>query len=303
MRMKLVLAAAALLGSMTVSLAQQEILLYPAGKVPYNRPDAAKRFPKSNVDAAGHERQIATPSLTYYAPEGKANGGAVMILPGGGYYFVSTKGEGADFARYFNKLGYAAFVLHYRLPDSALVENRNRRWVPLADAIQGMRTIKDNAIGLAIDTTRIGVIGFSAGGHLAGTLATIPDKHPFGDKADRPAWTALIYPVASMYSGHEPSRQNLLGGNGKIQASMDTLFSPCLNVVSGTPPAFILHCADDATVPVSNATRYAEAMWKAGNKADLHIYAEGDHGFGNASAKNGPVAHWTQELEAWLKGR
>lgn len=303
MRMKKVLSTLALIVSMIPAYAQQEILLYPAGKVPYNRPDALRRFPKPSLSPEGFERQIAVPSLTYYAPEGKANGGAVMILPGGGYSFISIRNEGQDFARYFNKLGYAAFVLHYRLPDSTLVENRNRRWVPLADAIQGMRTIKDNAVGLGIDTTRIGAIGFSAGGHLAGTLATIPDKHPFGDKNDRPAWTALIYPVASMYSGHEPSRQNLLGGNGKIQAETDTLFSPALNVVAGTPPAFIMHCADDGVVPVSNATRYAEAMWKAGNKADLHIYAIGDHGFGDASGKKGPVTHWTQELTAWLQGR
>jgi acetyl esterase/lipase len=284
-------------------LAQQQLPLYPEGKIPYNLKDTHKKYPKPTASPEGFLRKIGVPVLMYYPPNGTPNGGAVLIIPGGGYEFVSAQSEGAEAAALVNKLGFAAFVLHYRLPDTALVENLNRRWVPLGDAIQGMHTIKANASGLGIDTTRIGVMGFSAGGHIAAMLSANPDAHPYGELADRPKWTALIYPITSMYQGNDPARKSLLGGNGRITASTDTLFSPSLHLKRDSPPAFLLHCQDDDIVPASNALRYADALARQGGKADLHLYASGGHGFGVGTQAKGTVSNWPHVFEAWLKGR
>jgi acetyl esterase/lipase len=293
----------AIFGMATTALAQQELQLYPAGKIPYNLKETHKTYAKPVISPEGFQTKVGIPSLTYFAPTGAPNGGAVMICPGGGYQFTSLNNEGFAPAAYFAKLGYAAFILNYRLPDTALIDRVNRRWVPLSDAIQGMAVIKANAAGLGIDTNRIGVIGFSAGGHLAAMLATNPNKHPFGELSDRPAWVALIYAITSMYQGHDPSRRALLGGNGRIRPDVDTLFSPALNVIAGNPPVFILHTQDDPVVPVSNATRYSDAVTAKGGKADVHIYTAGGHGYGLAEGVNSPLADWPRVFENWLKGR
>ena len=284
--------------------AQQELPLYPTGKIPYNLPNAAKTVPKAVVNANGQVTKIAVPSLTYYAPAGKGNGGAIMVMPGGGYGVLDLAVEGTQVAEYLTKLGYAAFVLNYRLPDSTVVENQNRRWVPFGDAIQGMTVIKDNAIGLGIDTNRVGVIGFSVGGQLAGLLATQYGRHPYGTIGARPAWTAMIYPITSMYNAHPLVRSNLLGGIGRIRPEVDSLFSPALHVSSSTPPAFVLACQDDDLVSATQqGARYADNLNAKGGKADLHIYAQGGHGFGLAAGRPGAVADWRHVLEAWLKGK
>ncbi len=296
---------ALLAGANQVALAQQVLPVYAKGRIPYNLPGVAKAYatPKQDSLGRGWETKIGVPTLTYYAPAAPANGGAVMVVPGGGYAFVSTRNEGEQVAQWLTARGYAAFVLRYRLPDTALVEATNRRWVPLADAIMGMETIKENAAALGIDTGRIGAIGFSAGGHLVGMLATVADKHPFGSRRARPAYTALIYPGTSVEGLNPGTRKRLLQNQLRTLALTDSLFSPSYNVKATTPPAFLVMSMDDNIISPGNAIQYAEALRAKGVQAELHLYPTGGHGYGLAQDKTGTVAGWPALLAAWLQGR
>lgn len=216
------------------------------------------------------------------------NGKAVVACPGGAYKYLCMSYEGTEFAPLFNQDSVALFVLQYRLPEG-------RKDVPLSDALQSMRIIRNHAKEWGI--RKIGVLGSSAGGHLASTLAT-----HFTDSITRPDFQILLYPVISMQDGvtHAMSRECLLGKNPS-QALKD-VYSNQMMVRKNTPPAFIVLSSADKVVPPKNSLDYAQALMENNVPVDLHIYEGGFHGWGiQKSFKQ--YAQWTQELLFWLKSR
>lgn len=277
----------------------KEMPLYE-GKIPNstNPPNTEK----SAVDNNGVLRlsEVSVPTLTVYpAPSNLANGTAVIICPGGGYRILAASHEGSDVAKEFNKLGITAFVLKYRLPDDKFQTDRSI--APLQDAQQAFRLVRKNASAFGVKPDKIGIMGFSAGGHLAATTATHFDQQ-VGELADnsnvRPDFAILIYPVITMKDfTHSGSKSNLIGAN----ASDDQVkrYSNETQVTSLTPPSFLVHASDDKAVPVKNSLSYYEACVQNGVKAELHVYQNGGHGFGlnNKTTQD----RWFERLKAWLQ--
>ena len=210
--------------------------------------------------------KVKIPTLAVYTPsQGKANGTAILICPGGGYVHLAYTKEGIDIAKWLNSLGVTAFVLKYRLPSDSIMKDKTIG--PLMDAQKAMRIIRSNADKWNIDTNRIGVIGFSAGGHLASTLCThYNDKVYDSDTISaKPNFSILIYPVISMEESitHMGSRESLLGKNPS-QAEIDK-FSNELQINKDTPPAFLAAAEDDKTVPIQNSINYFKSLSKLTN--------------------------------------
>ncbi|OWK45363.1 Acetylxylan esteraser [Fimbriiglobus ruber] len=252
------------------------------------------------------------PELTpFLVPAEKANGAAVVVLPGGGYGGLAADHEGKQVAEFFNKLGVQAFVLKYRIATKdrpgPLLQ------APLLDAQRAVRTVRAHAQKYGIDPKRVGVIGFSAGGHLASTIGThFDDGLKDGDEIDkqscRPDWLVLAYPVVTMEDGvtHGGSKRNLLGD--KPDAKLVEEFSNEKQVTAKTPPTFIFQTDEDTAVPAENATRFYLALKKAKVPAEFHVYAKGRHGVGLGSDPRWTggdtySATWPDHLAAWLKVR
>jgi acetyl esterase/lipase len=218
-----------------------------------------------------------------------------LLVPGGGYGFLAYDNEGIEQARWLNALGVTCFILLYRLPGEGWGE---RRLVPLQDAQRAMRVIRSRAGSFGVDAKRIAVIGFSAGGHLAGSLATRHGERVYApvDAADtlsaRPDLAGLIYPVISMDAAitHKGSRDNLLGATPSAAevaaASVET------RVTAETPPVFLVHAGDDGAVPIANSITMYAALLAAKRPAEMHLFDEGGHGFGVRLAKTVPTAAW-----------
>lgn len=244
---------------------------------------------------------VKIPTLSVYYPhEVTASGTAVLLFPGGGYSHLSMNKEGKMVAEWLNSLGITAFVLKYRLPNDLTMNDKTIG--PLQDAQEALRTIRRNAKELNIDQTKIGVIGFSAGGHLAASLSTRFNEKvyiPIDSTSARPDFSMLIYPVISMKNEitHKGSREKLLGKNPPI--NLVEKFSNELHVNSTTPPTFIIHASDDKSVPVENSINYYLALKKMEIQTEMHIYEKGGHGFGLGiidTSKN-----WTNDCVNWLK--
>jgi len=239
------------------------------------------------------------PTLTpFYPGSGTATGAAMIVCPGGGYANLAEH-EGKPVAQWLNTLGITAFVLKYRLGP------RYHHPVELEDAQRAIRTVRANAVAWGLDPHRIGILGFSAGGHLTTTAAThfdAGDPHaadPVARVSSRPDLQIPIYPVVSMGPlGHAGSRTNLLGPSPA--PALVTLLSNELQVTPETPPAFIVHTADDHVVPVENSLMYAAALHKAGVSVELHIFQHGPHGFGLGGGD--PVlSTWPHLCALWLE--
>jgi len=247
---------------------------------------------------------VQNPSFeVFLAPKQLAIKKAVIIFPGGGYGNLGIDYEGTDFAKWLNSKGITAFVLKYRLPNSKTLITPHL--APLQDAQRAIRLIRYNASKWNIDKDKIGLLGFSAGGHLASTLATQYNykSYKFQDKADklsaRPDFIALIYPVISMNESltHKGSKFNLLGE--KPSKKMIDFFSNELQVSKKTPSTFILHCTDDKIVPIENSLLFFKALKENNIPAEIHIYPKGGHGF--AFAKDSlHLNNWPVLLSKWL---
>ena len=229
----------------------------------------------------GMYRNVTSPTLEIYLPEkGKETGTAVVICPGGGYSVVVYQGEGVSNAKELAKNGIAAFVLKYRLPSDAIMTDKSTG--PLQDAQQAIQLVRENAVKWNIDPAKIGIMGFSAGGHLASTVATHFEKalidNPKGTSL-RPDFQVVIYPVVTMQQSltHRDSRKQLLGEQPSQQ--LVDLFSNELQVKENTPPAYITHAADDNVVDVDNSINYFEALRRHKVPVEMHIYPKGGHGF------------------------
>jgi acetyl esterase/lipase len=297
--MKKLLISTGLIMLMNAVQAQQEMLLYPNG-VPNSIP--VPNTQKSETDKNGILRisEVTVPTLTVYVPEkGKANGTSVIICPGGGYWILAASHEGSDVAKEFNKMGVTAFVLKYRIPNEKA--QIDRTIAPLQDAQQAIRMVRKEALKYGINPNRIGIMGFSAGGHLAATASTHYMK-PVGENADetnvRPDFSILVYPVISFKEfGHKGSADQLIGKTPT--PDMVELYSNETQVTKDTPPVILVHGGDDMAVPVKNSLSYYEACQKNGVSASLVIYPKGGHGFGmnNKTTKE----KWMDNVKNWME--
>lgn len=226
----------------------------------------------------------------------------MLVIPGGGYGFLSYDNEGLEQAAWLNARGVTAFILQYRLPAEGW---GGRALVPLQDAQRAMRTIRAGAARFGIDRARVAVLGFSAGGHLAGSLATRHDEVAYApaDTIDaesaRPDYAGLIYPVVSLEAPftHGGSRDALLGADAP--APLRHAASVEHRVTSGTPPIFLAHAADDDLVPVANSLALFTAMKAADRPTELHVFAEGGHGFGTRLPTSKPASAWPRLFTAF----
>lgn len=260
--------------------------------------------PHPDRPAGTTARQGDEPTLTAYLPDSGQNTPAIVICPGGGYGGLAIDHEGHDIARYFRSQGVAAFVLKYRLPKSKTPGAAHG--VPLADAQRAIRTVRSRAEQWKIDPTRVGILGFSAGGHLASTAATHFDQG-LADDADaiqrlssRPDFAVLVYPVVSADAKiwHKGSFVNLIGP--ALEPKLLEHYSNEKQVTKETPPTFLVHAADDRGVPVENSLKFFAALKKAGVPAEMHIYERGGHGFGMRQGA-GPAAHWPDLVCGWMR--
>lgn len=249
------------------------------------------------------DKEADKPSLAFYLPAAaKATGTGVVVCPGGGYQNLAMDHEGQQIAEWLNSLGVAAFVLKYRLGP------KYHHPIELGDAQRAIRLVRSRAREFGIAPDRIGIWGFSAGGHLASTAATHFDfenpaaSDPLDRASSRPDFAILAYPVISMRIGvtHMGSRKNLLGENP--DPALVELLSNETQVTAQTPPTFLFHTTDDPTVPVENSILFYEALRKVGVPAELHVFEHGPHGVGLAP-RDATLSLWQVLLANWLRGR
>ncbi|MDD4192233.1 MAG: alpha/beta hydrolase [Mangrovibacterium sp.] len=257
---------------------------------------------ESTDTQTGSVRKVTIPQLLVYLPsEKQATGTAVLICPGGGYETLAINHEGHDIAKWLNEQGIAGVILKYRLPSDKIM--RDKTIGPLQDAQEAIRTIRRNAEKWNINPRKIGVIGFSAGGHLASTLSVHYGDKLYDLKEDvsaRPDYTILVYPVVSFDSAiaNKWCKIALLGDS----PTEDQLnyFSSELQATSDTPPAFLVHSANDPDVCVANSIRYFESLQKKHVSSELHIYEKGGHGYWLAIG-GGTESGWPQACLSWIK--
>ena len=270
-----------------------------SGSIPDSKPSQVQE----TATTEGGNQSIANviqPTLTVYLPpREKANGTSVIVCPGGGYARLSISHEGYDVAKRLNEMGVAAFVLKYRLPNDR--SQPDKSIAPLLDVQQALRLVREQAPKYGLNPERIGVMGFSAGGHLASTAGTHFAK-PVGDNPGatsvRPAFVVLLYPVISFSDSlkHAGSRDNLIGTTPS--ADHTRLYSNELQVSAQTPPTFLVHAEDDNVVPVQNSLVFYQALRRHNVPAEMHLYPKGGHGFGmnNSTTKD----QWIERLQNWL---
>jgi len=286
----------------TANLNAQEIVKLYSGAIPGSKPTPADFKETAPVGDDGIMRisKVSEPTLTVYLPpKEKATGAAVIICPGGGYGILAINHEGYNVAKRFNEIGVAAFVLKYRLPNDAIMVDKS--FGPLMDAEQAIYLVRGQAKKWNIDPAKIGIMGFSAGGHLASTLTVHYDDVKIENREKislRPDFSILIYPVISFIeSPHTGSANNLAGANA-TQAQKE-YFSNEKHVTAQTPPTFLVHANDDNGVPVQNSIIFNQALVANKVKAEMHLYQGGGHGFGLNNKTTSD--DWFERLTNWMK--
>jgi acetyl esterase/lipase len=268
---------------------------------PANMPKGDPLWPEGAPGAMGAE-EADRPTLTPYpVPAGKGTGTAVIVCPGGGYGALSMDKEGDQIAKWLNSIGVTSFVLKYRLGP------KYHHPVELGDAQRAIRIVRSKAAAYRVLPDRVGIMGFSAGGHLASSAGThfdsgIPNAPDAIDRvSSRPDFLVLCYPVISFLNfAHQGSKRNLLGENPDPKLIEN--LSNETQVTPQTPPTFLFHTTADATVPVENSVMFYSALRKAGVPAELHIYEQGPHGVGLAQTDEA-LSNWPSRLAAWLRVR
>lgn len=295
-RKSLTLAVIAIITGLSAK-AQTVIPLY---KVVPNARKADVKEINDTTSKRGKVSKVVFPTLTAYLPEpSKTNGTAVIICPGGGYSYLVVNDEGANVAHELNTHGIAAFVLKYRLPSDETMQNREIG--PLQDAQRAIQIVRQRAAEWHIATNKIGIAGFSAGGHLASTLSTHYQKAVIENPDNislRPDFSILVYPVISFQDSilHKGSKKALIGENASPEKTRE--YSNELQVTNDTPPAFLVHSANDKVVPVANTIDYFTALHAHGINTEMHIYQAGGHGYG----LNNPTTEdkWIDHLYHWM---
>ncbi|WP_312686429.1 alpha/beta hydrolase [Kosakonia sp.] len=299
--------AVALLFASHAHAAPTSFPVWPGGEAP-----GAKNSPVSftllerSKDPAEHDRAVTgirAPQITVYRPQ-HANGIALLVTPGGSYKRVVLDKEGSDLAKPFNDRGYTLFVMTYRMPEDGHTEGAN---APLADAQRALRTLRARAAEWQVNPRKVGVMGFSAGGHVAASLETRYDEtvYPAQDAIDqqsaRPDFVILGYPVISMDKtiAHAGSRTALIGAAPTPEQIRH--YSPELNVTAQTPPTFLLHAVDDPSVPVENSLVMFNALHAHQVQTELHLFSQGQHGFGIRGVKDKPARLWPELAMNWIE--
>ncbi|MEI8074421.1 MAG: alpha/beta hydrolase [Bacteroidota bacterium] len=279
--------------------AQTETNLY-TGEIPNSK--RAENLEKNvTTDGILIISEISIPTYTVFQPAQKsAKKAAVIIFPGGGYAITASSHEGSDIAKSFNEVGVTAILIKYRIPSDRTMPNREIG--PLQDAQQAILTVREHAAQWNIDPNKIGIIGFSAGGHLAATLGTHFEESLIPNPLKtslRPDFMILGYPVISFQDSltHMGSRDNLIGKNPS-KAKKD-FYSNELQITKNTPTSFLFHASDDGAVKVQNSILFYESCIAHGVKAELHIYQNGGHGFG----LKGPITkdYWMISCKDWMR--
>ena len=243
--------------------------------------------------------KVTNPSLTpFIPPDGSKAKAAVIICPGGGYHNLHIQREGFRVAEAFSKQGIAAFVLKYRLPDEEIVTDKS--FVPLKDAQRAIQLVRENAEQWGIAPDKIGIMGFSAGGHLASSAGVHYDSILVENKQNtslRPDFMILVYPVISFNDsiGHVGSKDRLLGQHA--DEGLVKFFSNELHVNAGTPISILFHTGDDTIVPVENSLRFYNKIQKNNIPAELHNYSKGGHGFGSTPL----FEEWFNQCIRWMR--
>lgn len=294
--MKIIFTALIALFSMCAMHSQEILPLYKT--IPNSIPSANKEKSKKNDPFIISE--VSVPTLTVYKPlNPNAQHSAVIICPGGGYRILATGHEGADVARALNNLGVTAFVLKYRLPNDSIMKDKSIG--PLQDVQRAFQIVRERAAEWNLDTSKIGVMGFSAGGHLAATASVQYNREVIDNPKHtsfRPDFSILIYPVISFSDNltHMGSRDNLIGKT-PTDATIKQ-YSNELQVTAKTPIAFLVHAADDKVVPVGNSIDYYQALLKNGVLGEMLLYPHGGHGFGmnNKTTED----KWMDNLKNWM---
>jgi len=282
---------------------QERFALWPKG--PPGAPRTMPAFaPTMNGPKGARElwlRGIAVPEVHAYRPA-RPDGSSLLALPGGGYQFVSFQNEGMDVAQRFNAGGTTVFVLAYRLPG----EGWATPWlVPLQDAQRAMRLIRARAGAFHIDPARLGVVGFSAGGHLAADLAVAHAERVYApvDAADalpaRPAFAGLVYPVTDARIGGAP--RMLTGGGAEPEPAVVLRRSPVTRVSAETPPSFLVHALDDPVVPLEHSLGWIAACRAARVPVEAHLFQQGGHGFGLHLPPDLPGSRWPELFGLWMR--
>lgn len=285
------------------TLQNKTIPLYPKGEIPFFQNGDDKEYTEQ-LNGSYRYRLVDTPDLNIFLPSQKnSTGYAMVICPGGGYEMLSYDWEGTDIARWLNSKGIAGIVLKYRLPLSQNISAPEN--APLADALRAIRIVKHRAREWYIDPGKVGIIGFSAGGHLASMACNMfdDDKGKIGDKIDRecsrPDFAALIYPVISSHPDirHDGSFKALSGAKA-TQEQMDEMSTDKL-VSSETPPTILIHASDDEGVPYQNSTLYFDALQKHKIPSEMHIFSTGGHGFSLGLGIQGTDS-WPDIVSKWI---
>ena len=270
---------------------------------------APEVFVQIKGDPIARVTHVQVPDMrVFLPPKSLATGAAIVILPGGGYSILAIDHEGWAIARWLNGIGVAALVVKYRV--SATETDKYRFPVPLLDARQAMRQVRANAAAWGIDATRVGVMGFSAGGHLASMTLTMAADSLAGEhagalagKSHTPNFGVLVYPVISMHEawGHRGSSDNL-AGTSATPAQRQQL-STELRVTTATPPTFLVATQDDDAVPVQNSIAFYQAMTAHKVPGELHIWEKGGHGFGMLADRGAAARDWLPALAVWMRAR
>lgn len=293
---KIILTALVFIAAVSLTHSQNKpIILYPNG-VPNAKPAPADYV---ETNAKGWIAKVTEPTLIPYFPDkGKANGTAVIICPGGAYSRLSMEVEGSSIAQAFNKIGVTAFILKYRLPNDKIMVDKAIG--PLQDAQAAIQMVRNRAAEWGINAAKVGIIGFSAGGHLASTAGThfntavIPNPN---NVSLRPDFVILLYPVITFGQyAHKGSMYSLIGRTPAPE-QID-LYSNEKQVTANTPPTFVVQAEDDDLVPIQNSILFYDALAKAKVKAELHIFQSGGHGFGLNNPKSSE--HWFDWCTTWL---
>lgn len=259
----------------------------------------AKKTPAAyaeHTDTSGLTRKVSVPTLTAFMPKGKANGTAVIIAPGGGYFVLATE-TAVEVAKAFNEAGVMAFVLKYRLPSDEIMIDRSIG--PLQDAQAAIKLVRDRAKEWHVNPNKVGMVGLSAGGHLMSTEGTQLDRVVIDNKEKtnlRPDFMVLLYPVIIFDPNIPRTRENLIGKTPS--PALLKLYSTDQSVTANTPPTFLVHAADDDVIPVKNSLAFFNALLGANVKAEMHILQSGGHGFGLSDLNS--KEKWFELCKSWL---
>lgn len=272
--------------------AQEEVRLWKDGEKPFYKVNGLKEY-ETEVWGTTAVGDITEPTLTIYAAKGENTGKAVMIIPGGGYELVAMYHEGYDLARLLAQQGITAAVLKYRIPDPKSSNEPGK--VPLADARKALKLLHEKAGEYEVDTNQIGVLGFSAGGHLAAVLSVWKSE----DTHENPDYSALIYGVTRLSKGNQEWLESNL--YHRKMTEKEVAKNTLLDLVDKeTPQAFLVHAVDDDSCHLSETTAYAQKLFENDIPAETHIFPRGGHGFGTGNAADG-TDQWVPLFVNWLR--